>query len=727
MQIMLAKLLSRAAALQSRAVPVSRFEFHEVLSEGVQASNLDGLALARELWRAVFPMGQATEASPPDSVVDFPALWFAHNPDKATSTPDAATADVWLVRGRTTGTFLLENSEGKNQTLDPQSIRAGRLLILRTETAVQDISSYTRGKSMGPARAAFIGALIKRKRVFFEAGAATILLGVFGLASSLYTMQVYDRVIPLSGYATLVVLTVGVLVALLMELLIRQVRASMTERVCKVIDYELSDMLFAKALSIRLDKRPKSVGTFASQIRHFEFIRNFLTSTSLLVIADIPLGLLFIAVIGVIAGPIALLPLLAIPLALAAGLSFRGKIWALNKVHIEESNHKNGLLIEAIDGVESLKAAGAEWKVQAQWNGLTRLLADKELDLRLINTFATQLTQSVHQLTYIAVIAAGAFAVINGDLTMGGLIACSIISGRALQPIAQLPSVLAQWQASEVSLQALDYIMALPDDREKGSQLILPESCQGNLSLKAASFNYDDDQVVLEIPQLQINQAERVAIVGAVGCGKSTLLKILAGLYWPTQGRCFLDNIEMTQIAPEFVRENIGYLPQDIRLFKGTLRDNLSLGLPTPTDATILRAATACGLISAISKHPKGLDLPIQEGGRGLSGGQKQLVGLARMLIAKPRVLLLDEPTASMDNEIEAFVLKHLFEDLPKHTTVVMATHKAGVLRYVDRIIVLGNNTILVDGPRDAVLAKLQSLQNQPPAAGSASLPGSVS
>lgn len=712
----LAKLLSRAAALQSRAVPVSRFEFHELLADSVSAEALDSIGLARELWRNVFPLGEAIEASPADSVVSFPALWFTSG--------EGVEAEVsWLVRGRTTGSFLLENSEGLTKSFTPEQIRSGRLLILRAEPSKQDLSGYLRGRTMGPARAAFIGALIKRKRIFIEAGAATILLGVFGLASSLYTMQVYDRVIPLSGYATLAVLTVGVIVALIMELLIRQVRASLTERACKVIDYELSDMLFAKALSIRLDKRPKSVGTFASQIRHFEFIRNFLTSTSLLVIADIPLGLLFIAAIGIIAGPIALLPLLAIPLALAAGLSFRGRIWALNKVHIEESNEKNGLLIEAIDGVESLKAAGAEWKVQAQWNSLTRLLADKELDLRLINTLATQLTQSVHQLTYVAVIAAGAFAVINGNLTMGGLIACSIISGRALQPIAQLPSVLAQWQASEVSLQALDAIMALPDDREKGAQLVLPERCQGSLSLKSVKFSYEPDQPVLEIPQLMVNQAERIAVVGPVGCGKSTLLKVLAGLYRPSEGQSFLDNIEMWQIAPEFVREHIGYLPQEIRLFKGTLRDNLALGLPTPTDATILKAASACGLASTISRHPKGLDLPIQEGGRGLSGGQKQLVGLTRMLIAKPKVLLLDEPTASMDNEIEAFVLKHLFEELPKDTTVVMATHKSGVLRYVDRIIVLGNGKVLVDGPRDMVLGKLQSLQSQA-AANAGSLPG---
>lgn len=700
----LARLLSRAAALQGRAIASNRFEFQGTVGSGVETASLALDQAARELWLTVFPQGEVVAQTSLSEPNEFPALWIA-----ATVSDDSG---LLLLRGRTNTRLLVEEPDGSTREIPPTQLSGGELLTLRVGRTAADLSSIIpAGKQIGAARSLFIAAILKRKKIFIEAAFATLLLGVFGLATSLYTMQVYDRVIPLSSFATLLVLTFGVFIAVGMELLIKQVRASMTERACKVIDYELSDIFFGKALSIRLDARPKSVGTFASQIRHFEFIRNFLTSTTLLIIADIPLALLFVAVIAMIAGPIALIPLLAIPLALLAGFAFRKRLRALNKTQIEESNHKNGLLIEAIDGIESLKAAGAEWKSQSNWNRLTKLLAGKELDLRLTTTMAGQLSQTVHQLTYVGVIAIGAYAVATGDLTMGGLIACSIIAGRALQPISQLPGVVAQWQSAEISLETLDSIMAMPDDRAADQRLVLPENCQGGLRVEDLKFQYDESQIVIDVEKLAISPAERVAIIGAVGCGKSTLLKLLAGLYQPNSGKTFLDNLDMFQLAPEFVRENIGYLPQDIRLFNGTLRENLTLGLPTPTDSVILKAAKACGLAGAIASHPQGLELRIHEGGKGLSGGQKQLVGLARMLIARPKVLLLDEPTASMDNEIETYVLHHVFDELPKDTTVVMATHKPAVLRYVSRIILIANGKVALDGPRDEVIQKLQAAQ----------------
>jgi ATP-binding cassette, subfamily C, bacterial LapB len=711
----LARLLSRAAALQGRAIPANRFEFQETVGIGVQTSTLAIDQATRELWLAVFPQGELIAQQSLTEPDEFPALWISASLEHSVAGeqhPENEQA-ILLVRGRTSTKLLVEEPSGQTREVALGQLGPGELLTLRVGRKPADLSSIIPvGKEVGQARTLFIAALVKRKRIFIEAAFATLLIGIFALAGSLYTMQVYDRVIPLSGFSTLIVLTVGVLIAISLELTIKQVRAIMTERACKGIDYELSDIFFGKAISIRLDARPKSVGTFASQIRHFEFIRNFLTSTTLLVIADIPLALLFIAVIAMIAGPIALIPLVAIPLALLTGFAFRKKLRALNKTQIEESNHKNGLLIEAIDGIESLKASGAEWKIQSRWNDLTKLLAGKELELRLTNTLSTQLSQTVHQLTYVAIIAGGAFAVATGNLTMGGLIACSIIAGRALQPIAQLPSVVAQWQTAAISLEALDKIMEMPDDRPADTQLIVPESCNGAIRVEAIKFQYEAEQLVLDIPALNIKAGERVAIIGAVGCGKSTLLKLLAGLYQPNSGKVFFDNLDMFQLAPEFVREHIGYLPQDIRLFNGTLRENLTLGLPTPTDETILKAATACGLAPAIARHPKGLELTIHEGGRGLSGGQKQLVGLTRMLIARPKVLILDEPTASMDNEIENYVLKHLFEQLPQDTTVITATHKPGLLRYVSRIVVVANGRIALDGPRDEVIQKLQSAQS---------------
>jgi ATP-binding cassette, subfamily C, bacterial LapB len=700
----LAKLLSRAAALQGRAIPSNRFEFQGTVGSGVETESLSLDQAARELWLTIFPQGEVVAQSALSEPDEFPAIWIALENHKEHT--------LLLVRGKTNTKLLVEDPQGATKEISPLQLNGGELLTLRVGRTPADLSSIIpAGKQIGAARALFIAAILRRKKIFLEAAFATLLIGIFGLAASLYTMQVYDRVIPLSSFATLTVLTVGVFIAIGMELLIKQVRAGITERACKVIDYELSDIFFGKALSIRLDARPKSVGTFASQIRHFEFIRNFLTSTTLLVIADIPLALLFISVISMIAGPIALIPLLAIPLALLAGFAFRKRLRAINKTQIEQSNHKNGLLIEAIDGIESLKAAGAEWKLQSQWNSLTKLLAGKELDLRLTTTLSSQMSQTVHQLTYVAIIAIGAYTVATGNLTMGGLIACSIIAGRALQPISQLPGVVAQWQSAEISLETLDAIMAMPDDRSAESRLVLPESCSGALRIEDLKFQYDEAQIVLDLPKLALAPAERVAVIGPVGCGKSTLLKLLAGLYQPNAGKTFLDNLDIFHLAPEFVREHIGYLPQDVRLFSGTLRENLTLGLPTPTDSVILKAAEACGLASAIARHPQGLELRIHEGGKGLSGGQKQLVGLARMLIARPKVLILDEPTASMDSEMEAYVLHHVFEELPKDTTVVMATHKPAVLRYVSRIVVIANGKIAMDGPREEIIQRLQGAQ----------------
>lgn len=692
----IAKLLSRAAALQGRAIPVSRFEFRSATEEGLSVAELATETAITELWLAVFPQGEAVVQSALPEKDQYPAIWLSTGEEPL------------LLRGMTSQRVLAEDSQGATREVDLSELRSGNVVLLRVP-GTSDASLKDPTRMPTSAKGWFIHSIYKRRRVFMEGALATLLVGLFGLAASLYTMQVYDRVIPLKGYSTLMVLTIGVAIAITMELVMKQVRAVMVERSCKAIDQELSDVFFSKAISIRLDARPRTVGTFASQIRHFESVRNFMTSTTLMVLADIPLALLFIAVIGMIAGWIALVPLLAIPLALLSGYAFKKPIRSLTKDQIEESNYKNGLLIESIDGVESLKASGAEWKMQSKWNSLTKLLAGKELKLRLITNFSSQLTQTVHQVSYVGIVAFGAYAVAEGNLTMGGLIACSIISSRALQPISQLPAVIAQWQSAAVSLEALDAIMAMPDDRSADQRLMVPETCKGSLRLEGMKFQYDPSQNVLDIPMLRINPGERIAVLGAIGSGKSTLIKVLSGLYHPTEGKSFLDDLDMFQLAPEFVREHIAYLPQDVRLFNGTLRDNLTLGLPNPSDTVVLEAAKVCGLAAAISRHPKGLDLMIQEGGRGLSGGQRQLVGLTRMLIARPRVLLLDEPTASMDGQMEAYVLQHLFEELPKDTTVVMATHKAASLRFVDRVVVMHQGAVAMDGPRDEVLKKLSA------------------
>lgn len=695
----LATLLSRLAALQGHAVPTHRFGMVDKTPEGLAVADLNRAQRAQAWWQSRFPQSDIRVMSP-DKIdrSDLPALWCHED-------------RILLLRGWVGGrTLMAEDANGQSVELKADQAALGSVWAM-------PVTAAEPGESGHPQRTAsdwFAVAIRRHRRIFMEAVFATFVVSMIGLGSSLYTMQVYDRVVPTKGFSTLWVLTVGVLVAIGLELLLKQVRAYSVDRACKAIDMELSSVFFGKALDIRMDARPRTVGTFASQIRHFESVRNFMTSSTLFLLADAPFALLFIAVIAMIAGPVALVPLITVPVAAMAGLFFRQPIERLTAAHMAESNRKNGLLIEAIDGIESVKASAAEWKMLDRWRTLTATIASSELRMRHLSTLASNLTQTVQQLSYVALVAAGVWAILEGNLTMGGLIACTIISGRALSPLAQIPHLIVQWKQARIALDALDGIMAMPSDREPERRLIVPEQCAGELKLDKAGFAYMKDRAVVEVAQLTFQPGERVAVIGSVGSGKSTLIKLLSGLFKPSTGTVYLDGVDMTHLAPEFVRQHIGYLPQDVRLFQGTLRDNLTLGLPSPSDSQILRAAAMTGLDQLIQSHPQGMDLEISEGGKGLSGGQRQLVGLTRLLLAQPKVMLLDEPTASMDGPLEARVMKHLFQEIAPDSLLVVVTHKLAVLPHVSRVVVVERGRVLLDGPRDEVLARLRNAAQNP-------------
>lgn len=556
----------------------------------------------------------------------------------------------------------------------------------------------------------------RQRRIFAEAMIGTFVLNVVGLATSIYTMQVYDRVIPNNGLATLWVLSAGVLLAVVLELALKHTRAVMVDKATKAIDIELSDAFFQRALHIRMDRRPRTIGTFAAQIRMFEQVRAFLTSTTLFVLADIPFAVLFIGVIAWIAGPVALVPLALLPVSLVTGLLFVRPTERLTDAHVQESNVKNGLLIESIDGIETIKALTAERSFAARWNALTLRISESELALKSLSGLSAHLVQLTQQLSYIGLIAAGVYAINAGTLTMGGLIACSIISGRALMPIAQIAGLLVQWQHAKAALRGLEAIMQSPADGEGlDAPLVKPETCRCSLRLEDVQFSYDRQFEALNVPRLEIASGERIGVIGPVGSGKSTLLKLLSGLYQPWKGRAFLDNVDLAHLDPAFVRAHIGYLPQDARLFNGSLRENLVLGLGAdPGDEAILAAARATGLDRVIAQHPRGLGLMIAEGGLGLSGGQRQLVTLTRLLLGKRDVLLLDEPTASIDGPLEEQVGQAVLGTLAPHQVVVMVTHKTALLRYATRIVIVERGRVVMDGPRDAVLSRI--LQKPQPA-----------
>ncbi len=553
-------------------------------------------------------------------------------------------------------------------------------------------------------------ALWQRKSVFFDALIATVLVNVLALSASLFSMQVYDRVIPNHGFQTLWVLSAGVVAALLMEFMLKHVRSHAIESTATRVDGELSEWFFERALGIRMEFRPSSVGTLASQIKGFETVRGIMSSSSIFMLADVPFALFFIAIIGMVGGSMVLIPLLLLPVSLLTGLMFQRQIARHAKENQGQSNRKAGLLVETIDGAESLKANSAEWKLQGRWAQLVEAAGASDYQIKNLSSLSQHMTVSLQQLGYIGLVAVGAYMVSENQLTMGALIACTIINGRALSPIAQLPGLMVQWEHARAAIYGLDKLIALPNEIDDRVDGLTPGSSEGAIRLEHAQFGYGlaSDNAV-ETGTIEIRSGEKIGIIGGIGSGKSTLLKLMSGMYRPAQGKVLLDGVDMALIAPAFLRETIAYLPQEIRLISGTLRDNVLQGLPDPGDEAVLRAASESGLLALISRHPKGLALPISEGGRGISGGQKQLVALTRMLLSTPRLLLLDEPTASMDATAEAKVVAILQARALAGATLLVATHKSALLPIVDRLLVMQGGRVVLDGPRDLVLAKLSA------------------
>lgn len=563
----------------------------------------------------------------------------------------------------------------------------------------------------------FRKAVFARKDVLITATVATVVANVVTLATSLYSMQIYDRVIPRAGYSTLWVLTVGVLVALLLDFALRTTRALMIERESARIDEEVSEFFFARAQAVRLDARPPGVGTMAAQLRGLEQVRALMSSGSLFLLADLPFALLFVVVIAGLGGALALVPLISLPIALAIA-------WGLARLIRKDTdraqisgNRKNGLLVESIDAAETIKANRGGWHLLARWNDLMTEVHSAEDPVKRWTSTAGSIFSTLQQIAYVALIAFGAIEVAQGRMTTGALIACAIIAGRVNGPlITQLPNFIVQWGYARASLRMLDSILRLPTDEGPEASNLRPTALAGALKLDSVKFVYPGAREGLVVPQLEIRAGERVAIVGGIGSGKTTLLRLMAGLYAPQGGRVMIGGLDAAQIAPEVLRRHVGYLAQDYRLVNGTLRDNLLLGLSNPGDDALMAAAGKTGLIQLINAHPRGLDLAIAEGGRGLSGGQRTLTGLTRMLIARPEVMLLDEPTANLDDAVEGAALSAIAAQLGAQSTLVVVTHKMRLLSLVNRVIVMMNGQVVLDGPTQEVLARLQGqpAQQQP-------------
>jgi ATP-binding cassette subfamily C protein LapB len=453
----------------------------------------------------------------------------------------------------------------------------------------------------------------------------------------------------------------------------------------------------------------------AAQLRGMEQVRGFMSSSTLFLIADFPFALFFITVVALIGGVVALVLVLTLPLSVAIAFGLARMIRTGTDRAQVSGNRKNGMLVESLDAAESIKAGRGGWFMLGRWNRLIREVHHYEDPVKQSSAVAGTIFGTMQQLSYVAIMAVGAIEVGSGHMTSGGLLACSIISGRVTGPlVGMLPGLIVQWGYARSSLKALDGILKLPLDRTSNEASLRPGSLNGPMVVENIRFAYPGAREGLDVPRLQFNPGERIAIIGGVGSGKTTLLRILAGIFHPQAGSARIGGLDIGQIADDILRQHLGYQPQDYRLINGTLRDNLMLGIAKPTDDDVMEAAKKTGLINLISGHPLGLDLPIQEGGRGLSGGQRSLVGMTRMILANPTVWLLDEPTANLDQNSEVAVLGALEAALGPQQTLVIVTHRLQLLARVQRVILMGGGKILLDGPTAEVIQRLQG-KPQPP------------
>jgi len=537
-------------------------------------------------------------------------------------------------------------------------------------------------------------------------GAAMV--NLFALGLPLFTMNVYDRVVPNRAIETLWMLAAGLVIVLLAEFTLRSMRAYFLDLASKRVDVQASAFIMERVLGMRLEARPPSVGSLAANLRAFETVRDFATSATVTSLVDLPFALLFVLVIGWIAWPM-MIPALVAMLVVIGIAAFTG-----TRMHVlSESTHRasamrNASLIESLVGLESVKALGAEGVMQDRWERSAAYLADQGARLRTLAATTVQVAQLAQQLTAIAVIVIGVYMISAVQLSLGGLIACSMLTARALAPMSQLAGLLTQYHNARTALAGLDQIMEHPVERPKGAHFLSRQSFRGDIEFRDVTFAYPgSDLNALREVSLHIRAGEKVAILGRTGSGKSTLLRLMMGLYQPLSGAVLVDGIDLRQLDPGELRRSIGYVPQDITLFFGTLRDNLTMGTSHVEDTDIVEAMDIGHLTEFVNRHPQGIEMPVGERGESLSGGQRAGVAIARAVIGKPAILLLDEPTGAMDHSTEEAV-KASLRSFSANRTVVIVAHRSSLLDMVDRIIVTDNGRIVADGPKDTVMEALR-------------------
>lgn len=557
----------------------------------------------------------------------------------------------------------------------------------------------------------FWSALKENMHIYREVIVAAIMINAFALASSVFIMNVYDRVIPTKSYDTLWVLAVGVVCVFIFEFVLKNMRSTLLDYSGRLADVKISARLFEQILGMKLASRPASAGVLASHMKEFETLRDFFTSATMATLIDLPFTLFFVLIIAYIGGLVALVPALTIPIVLLIGWILQKPLQKVIRESMNESALKNALLFETITGLETIKVQASEGHAQRKWEELTDKSSRTSVKAKKLSSLGMNLTGLIQQLANISIVIVGVFVIGEGEMAMGALIACVILNGRALAPLAQVAGLLTRLQQSRESLVQLNGLMKNPVERPAGKYHISLPHVRGQIDFKDVIFHYPQQtRPALNGISLAIEPGDRIGIIGAVGSGKTTLERLLLNLYEPDSGSVQLDGTDVRQIDPGDLRRNVGAVQQSPQLFYGSVRENITMGHETAPDAAVLRAAELAGVIEFLKESEHGLDTQVGERGEALSGGQRQAVAIARALLYDPQVLILDEPTASMDPASENRLRLRLHE-IAKDKTTILITHKGAMLSLVDKLILLDRGKIVAFGPKDEVIKKLQARQ----------------
>ncbi|MBO1518544.1 type I secretion system permease/ATPase [Oceanisphaera pacifica] len=555
----------------------------------------------------------------------------------------------------------------------------------------------------------FWGTLRRSTFIYRDVLIGSLLINLFAIVTPLFTMNVYDKIVPNLSFDSLWVLAIGAGIVFIFDFILRMLRSHFIDVAGKKSDVLLSAQIFSKVMGMRMEARPTSTGAFAKHLQEFESVRDFLTSATVTALVDIPFSLLFLFIIWIFAGHMVWVPIIAILLLMAVSLLVQGSL----KRSIEEgsrlASQKNANLVEGISGLETIKLFGAQGTFQHRWEQAVSHIANWGMKTRRITNSVSTLAAVVQQFTTVSLIVLGVYLIAAGELSMGGLIAAVMLSGRAVGPMIQIAMLSTRYNQARSAMTILEQIMDSPDENVAGRRFVHHPEFKGDITFNDVSFRYPGtEHDVLNNINLHIKAGEKVAIIGRIGSGKTTLERLVAGLYKPTGGALRIDGIDIGQLQPAALRHNVGCVPQDVTLFYGTIRDNIVIANPLADENQVLRAAQRAGVTLFTNQDPDGLDKQVGEGGRQLSGGQRQAIAIARALLNDPIMLMLDEPTSNMDNRSELYIRQELLK-LKSKQTLLLVTHRTSMLEVVDRVIVLEQGRIMADGPKHKVLAQLQS------------------